>query len=370
MLLDLNLFGQGSRDDLLRALRGFRETYLAGGPPPPELAEIIIGCAAGLRAGHSESAVDLMSFYFDVIMYVPPALRTPGRGPAAGVLEALDRLAPELSVLRGDNDHRVATWAWHLLSWLPTRVPNLATEALEALAHTQRSSARITVALAAASTSEGLVATTALLSDWLTRNSEERDVAAMVLTQLRGDPQRAESTPDEVVDVLIGLAGRGRWQAWDESPSREFGYYADLAGCLVRAGYVRGERTLPVLLELARVCSNAEFEHVLDSLLKLFYHVAPYDGDARPEALSPLQRRVLETLVHDPRAWTPRPRFYATLRELGLPLGSTPLAAFLGIEPTPSNLEISDISPHGTLTLKTSSSPLELVEALLARSKS
>lgn len=361
----LDLCRTGSRDEVLAALRTFRQSYLAGGPPPPELVEVLSGCAEGLVVGRGDPAVALMIFYFDVLMYVPPGLRTPGRGPAAPILAALDGLAPRLTALRDDGDALVAMWAWHLLSWLPTRVPGLAAEALEALPRADRSFARVTLALAAASTPEGRAAATERLTDWLEHGDERRDVAAMVLAQLHGDPQRPERTPDAVVDALVGLASRERWQEWEAAPAREHGFYPDLAACLVRAGYRRAERTLPALVGLTHACSAAELEHVLDMVLKLLFQSHPYEGDARLDGLSELQRRTLTELLHEERVWAPRPRFYAGLKELGLPLGRAPLAAFLGLPPPPSDVEVSDVGPDGTLTLKTDRSPNELVQRLL-----
>lgn len=359
----------GDRAAVLAALRTFRQTYLAGGPPPPELVEVLTGCADGLAPGRGDPVLALLMFYFDVLMFVPPGLRTPGRGPAAPIVAALDALAPRLSVLRADGDVLVSVWAWHLLCWLPTPVPGLAPDALAALSGAARGCTQITFALAAASTPEGRAVTTELLRGWLGEASERRDVAAMVLTQLHADPQRPERTPDEAVEALVALAAKGRWEEWEAAPAREHGFYADLATCLVRAGYARAERTLPVLVRLTRVCSAAELEPVLDVLLKLFYQSHPYEGDARLEALSELQRRTLGELLPDARVWAPRPRFYAGLKELGLPLGPGPLAAFLGVEAPPTDFEVREVGPDGTITMKTDRQPHELVKAILTEPK-
>ncbi len=355
----------GSRDEVLAALRGFRGTYLGRGMPPTELVDVLVGCADGLVDGRGDPAVALLVFYFDVLMYVPANLRTSTRGAAAPFVAAIEALTPRLLPLRSSADHLLAAWAWHLLSWMPSPVPGLADDALAALPVADRSLTRITLALAAASTPEGRIATTALLREWLGLPGEQRDVAAMVLAQLHGDPTRPEATPDDVHGALLDLAGRERWQEWEAAPAREHGYVADLAGCLVRAGYARAATTLPALLRLVDVASAAEREHVLDALLKIFYHSQPYPGEPVAAALGPAQRAALAGLVARPHVWAPRPRFFAALADLGLPLGAAPLAAFLGLPPPPAGGVVVTGVADGVLDVDTARSPQDLVSDLL-----
>jgi hypothetical protein len=281
---------------------------------------------------------------------------------------AIDGLEPRLSELRRDADPTVARWAWHLASWLPTPAPNLAREALGALERASTAPDRITFALAAASTPEGREATSALLRTWLDVPGETRDVAAIVLTQLHGDARDPARTPEACVDALIALAEGGRWEGWELAPAREHGFYADLAGCLVRAGFTRAERTMPALLRVVRACSAAELDSVLGLVLQLLYQSSPYDGDPTLASLSSLQRSTLRALLQETRAWAPRPRFYATLSELGLPVGAAPMAAFLGVEGPTNATTIDEVGADGTLQVTTDRSPLELVQQLLAES--
>ncbi len=357
---------RGTADEVLATCGDLRAAFLTGGPPPPGLADVLADVSDGLAEPRGGATVALLHFCFDVLMYVPPGLRTPGHGPAAAILAGLDGLAPRLLALREAGDPQIAAWAWHLLSWLPTPVAGLADDALAALAVQPSASARVTLALAAASTAEGRDRTTTLLTRQLDGAPDERAVAAMVLSLLHGDPQRPEQLSDAAVDALVALAERGHWDAWDASPSREFGFHGDLAANLVRAGYARAERTLPALLALVRVSPPGALESVLDHLLRAFFHAHPYDGDARLDALSPLQVRTLHALLADPRVWAPRPRFHLTLRELGLPLGRAPLAAFLGVEAPPVDLTVRGIGPHGALVVESGQSPLDLVRSLLA----
>jgi hypothetical protein len=357
----------GSRDDVLSALRAFRETYLQGGPPPAELVEVLGACGEGLVAERGDPVLAILMFLFDVLMYVPAPLRTSARGPGAPTIAAIEAMAPRLLPLREASDLLVSAWSWHLLSWLPAPVPGLAAEALARLPEAQRSLLRITLALAAASTPEGRAPTLAVLTEWLDRPGEERDVAAMVLAQLASDPSRPETTSEAHLAALLSLAERGRWDEWEAAPAREHGYFADLASCLVRAGYARGDTTLPALVRLLDASAGTELENVLLMLLQLLYQSHPYEGDAVASALSPAQRSTLEALVRRPNVWLPRPRVYAALRDLGLPLGAAPMAAFLGIDPpAEGDVRVTSVE-DSVVTLQTGMSPHELASALRGR---
>ena len=343
----------GDRAAVLAAVRELRQAYLCGGPPPPELADVVDACGDGLVVDRGDPALALVMFLFDVLMYIPANLRTSNQGPAAALVAAIERTTPRLLALRDGSDALLAAWAWYLAAWLPTPVPGLAADALAQLPHAPRSFTRVTLALAAASTPEGRAHATSLLTAWLDRPGEERDVAAMVLAQLHADPTRLETTSDAVYDALRSLAARARWDEWEAAPAREHGFYADLAGCLVRAGYARAATTLPVLLHLIEVCSAQELEHVLDVFLKLLYQAHPWPGDAEAATLSAAQREALVALVRTPRAWAPRPRFYEGLRGLGLPLGAAPMATFLGIEPPADPGVVVTGVEDGVLTVQT-----------------
>lgn len=349
---------------MLDALRAWREAYLRGRPLPPQFVEVLDACADGLVAGRGDSAVAILMFLFDVLMYVPPGLRSSTRGPAARLIAAIEATTPRLRPLRDADDLLVRAWSWHLLSWMPASVPGLAAEALAALPSADRSLLRITLALAAASTTPGRASTIALLTGWLDRPGEPCDVAAMVLAQLLSDPSRPETTRDAHYAALVSLGERGRWDEWEAAPAREHGYFADLATCLERAGYARADTTLPVLVRLLDACAPAELEHVLDRLLKVFYQSQPYEGAAVASALSPAQRSTLAAMVRRPRLWLPRPRFYAALQELGLPLGAVPMAGFLGIEPPADAGVVVTAVRDGVATVQTQQSPQEIVEAL------
>jgi hypothetical protein len=247
---------------------------------------------------------------------------------------------------------------------MPTPVPGLSAEALARLPSTGRSLLRITLALAAASTAEGRAPTLRLLTEWLERPGEQRDVAALVLAQLASDPTRPETTSDAHYAALLSLAARDRFDAWEAAPAREHGYFADLATCLVRAGYARADTTLPTLLRLLDACSPAEVEPLLLVLLQILYQSHPYEGDAVASALSPAQRGTLEALARRPNVWLPRPRVYAALQGLGLPPGAAPMAAFLGLEPTTDGGVTVISVEDGVLTLQTAKTPHDIAAAL------
>lgn len=357
----------GTRDEVLDALRTWRDAYLRGGPPPAPLIEALAACADGLVAGRGDAAVAIQMFLFDVLMYVPPGMRTSARGPAAPIIAAIEATTPRLLPLRDADDPLVRAWSWHLLSWMPTTVPGLAAQALALLPSADRSLMRVTLALAAASTMESRRPTIALLTEWLDRPGEPRDAAAMVLAQLESNPTRPETTREAHYAALLSLAQRGRWDEWEAAPAREHGYFADLAACLVRAGYARADTTLPALVEVLDACAPAEVEHVLDVLLKILYQSQPYDGAAVATALSPTQRSTLAALVHRSRVWLPRPRFFTGLQELGLPLGAGPMAEFLGIPPPADPGIVVTAVRDGVLSLQTERSPDEIAEALRRR---
>ncbi|MBL8739676.1 MAG: hypothetical protein JNK04_01240 [Myxococcales bacterium] len=353
----------GTRDEVLESLRTLRQKYLQSGPPAPGLVDVLLGCAEGMVPGRGDPVLALSMFYFDVLMFVPPGLRTSAQGPGAPFVAAIEALVPRLTVLRDDRDVLVSIWAWHLLSWMPKRVPGLADEALQRLVAPARACERITLALAAASTPEGRAATVGVLLDWLRREGDERDVAAMVLTQLVGNPQKPEVTSEEAFAALLALSQRERWGEWEAAPAREHGFYADLAACLVRAGYMRADRSLPALVHLVDACEGNELGHVLDLVLKIFYQSHPYPGDAQRDALSEAQKATLLALLEREKVWAPRPRFYEGLKELGLPLGPVPLAAFLGVPAPKSPVEVRSVE-DGVLTLKTDLSPHALVQTI------
>lgn len=345
------------------ALRAFRAEFLQGGPPPAAFVDALRACVDGLSPGRGDPTLALEIFLFDALMFIPAGLRR-ADGPAGAFVAVIQSAAPKLLLLRRDADALVAAWAWHLLSWLPAPVPNVASEALEELRQASRGFMQLTLALTAASTPTGREATTRLLEEWLGGGGERAHVAAMVLTQLHGVPTKPETVSDAAYQRLLELSAVERWDEWEAAPAREFGFFADLSLCFQRAGYARAATTLPALLRIVDRCSPKEIEHVLAVFVKVLFHSHPWPQEARLELLDAAQRDALTELVSRSRVWTPRPGFYGLLKEYGLPLGSRPLALLLGVDAPPDAVTVKSVE-NGVLTLDTEKTPHQLVKEIL-----
>jgi hypothetical protein len=353
----------GSLDEVNAALRASRE-YLRV-PVRSELTDILQACAAGLDPARGDATLALLMFLSDAWLFIPPGVRRNPPDFAAPLVQAVESTIPRLRDLRDHSDPLIVAWAWHLLSWMAKPVPGLVDDALARLPAEPRGFMRFTLAWAASSTDAGRSALRPLLETWLAGTDEDRRVAAMSLAMLFGNQRNPSATSDGVVAELLQMANAPRWGEWEAAPAREHGYFADLSRALELAGHARAAKTLPALLKLAEVCSAQEMEHVISHLLRVLYHSNPWPEDAKRELLNEAQLGALTALLHNERAWLPRPNVYEGLKNLGLPLGSAPLAALLGV-PAPANAVTVKRVDGGTLTMATTEDPAALAAKLRA----
>lgn len=287
----------------------------------------------GLDAKRADPSVACMMFLFDVLEHLLPAFAAGEKRATSNMRacrEAIEGAVPKLQSLSTAEDVLVKAWAVHLLCWMPVPVDGLAAQELGRIKGDLAPVMAITSALAAASDPTLQPECVAVLRTWLSVRPVRRKIAAMVLPQLLGAPRRNDSVDDELYEALLELAGGSRWSDWEAAPACHKGFYPDLADNLLRAGYHRASTTLTVLVPLIDHCENHELGPLLQTTLKIWFHSAPYDGDAVVAMLTDLQRRTLMAIARTPRAWELRYRFAITLKELGLPLSANGILEFLG----------------------------------------
>jgi hypothetical protein len=162
----------------------------------------------------------------------------------------------------------------------------------------------------------------AMLNQLNSADSSVRVQAAVSICQLG-----MQSSPTEAIDVLIQAAQT-------ESPEADIALYAlrTLDGENLTRAYSHWIDSLPTLTEEAvgRVVSTL--------LFSLFPTNATRENIPAPTSLSPMQRRLLQTLVENDNVWEvsaghPRKEITHYLSVVGLPTGRELLAQFLSRSP-------------------------------------